>query len=122
MNAPFQRDLLRGSLDLMVLTVLSDGPKYGYLIQKQIREASGERVALPAGTLYPILHRLEEEQAVRAEWNDDTGRRRKWYRLTSAGQSRLRQEVREWNEFAACIQRLISTLRDAVRGPAIEPS
>lgn len=122
MNAPFQRDLLRGSLDLMVLTVLSDGPKYGYLIQKQIREASGERVALPAGTLYPILHRLEEEQAVRAEWNDDTGRRRKWYRLTSAGQARLRQEVREWNEFAACIQRLISTLRDAVRGPAIEPS
>lgn len=118
MNERFQRDLLRGSLDLMVLSVLSDGPKYGYLIQKQIREASGERVPLPAGTLYPILHRLEEDKLVRAEWNDESGRRRKWYRLTSAGQNRLKQQAREWHEYAECIQRLLATLSERVLGPA----
>jgi len=118
MTDPFQRDLLRGSLDLMILSVLSDSPKYGYLIQKQIRAASGERVPLPAGTLYPILHRLEEEELVRAEWNDETGRRRKWYRITAAGKNRLRQQAHEWTEFAECIQRLLSSLGDAVLRPS----
>lgn len=122
MTDPFQRDLLRGSLDLMILSVLSDGPKYGYLIQKQIRVATGDRVPLPAGTLYPILHRLEHEQLVRADWNDETGRRRKWYRVTPAGRSRLRQQAHEWTEYVECIQRLLAALGDAVLRPNVSRS
>lgn len=112
----FQRDLLRGSLDLMVLSVLSDGPKYGYLIQKRIRDASGDRVPLPAGTLYPLLHRLEEDRLIRAEWDDATGRKRKWYQLTAAGKQRLQQQASEWNELASCIARLL----EAWRGPVVD--
>ena len=118
MSETFQRDLLRGSLDLMILSVLGDGPKYGYLIQKEIRTASGDRVPLPAGTLYPILHRLEEEELVKAEWNDESGRNRKWYRITPAGRNRLKQRVSEWTEFAACIQRLVSAVTDVGTRPA----
>lgn len=118
MTDRFQRDLLRGSLDLMVLSVLSDGPKYGYLIQKQVRAASEDRVPLPAGTLYPILHRLEEEELVRADWSDEEGRRRKWYRLTPAGKQRLRQQAHEWTEYADCIRRLLASLGDALMRPS----
>ncbi len=66
MSVSFQRDLLRGSLDLMVLSVLADNPQYGYSIQKQIRDVSQGRVDLKAGTLYPLLHRLEAAVAIRA--------------------------------------------------------
>ncbi len=118
MGDRFQRDLLRGSLDLMVLSVLHDGPKYGYLIQKEIRAASGERVPLPAGTLYPILHRLEESELVRAEWTDESGRPRKWYRLTAAGRQRLRQQAHEWTEYAQCIQQLLATLGESLCRPS----
>jgi PadR family transcriptional regulator PadR len=74
LSARFQKDLLRGSLDLMVLSVLAGGKKYGYLIQKEVREASGSRVDLQAGTLYPLLHKLEDERLVRSSWDDSTGR------------------------------------------------
>ena len=77
----------------MVLSVLSDGAKYGYLIQKQIRDASGERVKLQAGTLYPLLHRLEEDKLIRSRWDESTGRSRKWYEITAAGKQRLQTRM-----------------------------
>ena len=85
MSDKFQRDLVRGSLDLMVLSVLAGGKKYGYLIQKEVREASGARVELAAGTLYPLLHKLEDDGLIRSSWDASTGRDRKWYDLTAAG-------------------------------------
>jgi PadR family transcriptional regulator, regulatory protein PadR len=104
----FQRDLVRGSLDLMVLSVLAGGKKYGYLVQKQVREASGARVDLAAGTLYPLLHRLEDEGLVRSSWDSRTGRQRKWYELTAAGRRRLSAQAQEWADYAACIRQLLS--------------
>ena len=103
----FQRDLLRGSLDLMVLSVLSRAAKYGYLIQKEIRDASSGRVDLPAGTLYPLLHRLESEKLIRSRWDESTGRKRKWYELTPAGRRQLLQHAQDWESFAACMSRLL---------------
>ena len=108
MSDKFQHDLLRGSLDLMILSVLAGGKKYGYLIQKQVRETSASRVDLQAGTLYPILHRLEEERLIRSSWDDSTGRKRKWYELTAAGQKRLRAQAEEWTDYAECIQQILS--------------
>ena len=108
MSDKFQRDLLRGSLDLMILSVLAGGKRYGYLIQKLVRETSGSRVDLQAGTMYPILHRLEEEKLIRSSWDDSTGRKRKWYELTAAGKKRLTAQAAEWTDYAECIQQILS--------------
>jgi PadR family transcriptional regulator, regulatory protein PadR len=108
LSGKFQRDLLRGSLDLMVLSVLAGGKKYGYLIQKEVREASSARVELPAGTLYPLLHRLENDGLIRSTWDASTGRDRKWYDLTAAGKKRLSAQAQEWADYAACIQQILA--------------
>jgi PadR family transcriptional regulator len=108
MSDKFQRELLRGSLDLMILSVLSGGKKYGYLIQKQLRETSGQRVDLAAGTLYPILHKLEDDKLIRSSWDETTGRKRKWYELTAAGHRRLKAQAAEWLDYAECIRRLLA--------------
>src|SRR5262245_42793001 len=107
----FQRDLVRGSLDLMVLSVLAGGKKYGYLIQKEVREASGSRVDLQAGTLYPLLHKLEDERLVKSSWDDSTGRQRKWYELTAVGKKRLSAQAQEWADYAACVRQLLDLAR-----------
>ncbi|QEG25209.1 lineage-specific thermal regulator protein [Mariniblastus fucicola] len=103
----FESDLLRGSLDLMVLAVLDQGDQYGYLIQKQIREASGEKVSMSAGTMYPLLHRLEGEKLIRSRWDESTGRRRKWYSLTAAGRKRLTKQANQWNQYVQCMAELM---------------
>ncbi|QDU39042.1 lineage-specific thermal regulator protein [Maioricimonas rarisocia] len=114
----FSPELLRGSLDLMVLAVLTDGPKYGYLIQQRLKESSGERLQVQAGTLYPILHRLEQDRLVQASWDESTGRRRKWYELTTAGRQRLTSRVQEWNDFVACIQGVIGNVAEVPPQPS----
>ena len=106
----FERELLRGSLDMLVLSTLVDEPKYGYLIQKRMEQASGGRVGLPAGTLYPLLHRLESERLIKSQWDETTGRRRKWYRLTPKGQTRLQRQRSQWEQFAACVQALLKVV------------
>ena len=114
----FQRDLLRGSLDLMVLSVLADEPQYGYSIQKQIRDVSQGRVDLKAGTLYPLLHRLEADKLIRSKWDDSTGRRRKWYELTKAGQKRLHAQAQEWHSYVECIGQLLTLVLPTLPKPA----
>jgi PadR family transcriptional regulator PadR len=104
----FSAELMRGSLDMMVLSVLKQGPQYGYSIQQQLREATRGRVPLPAGTLYPLLHRLEAEHIIRSRWDDSTGRRRKWYDLTKAGRTRLGTQVGQWLAYAECIRGLVA--------------
>jgi DNA-binding PadR family transcriptional regulator len=104
----FGRDILRGSLDLMVLSILAEGPQYGYLILQRLREASRGQVELKAGTLYPILHRLEAAGSVKSRWDDSTGRDRKWYQLTPKGQRALRHEAEAWYAYSECIQALLT--------------
>ncbi|MFO0885365.1 MAG: helix-turn-helix transcriptional regulator [Pirellulales bacterium] len=108
MTGRFQRELLRGTLELMVLSSLAHGRKYGYLIQRQLRESSQSRVDLPAGTLYPILHRLEEEQWIKSSWDEDSGRKRKWYEITQTGLAQLKVEASEWQSYASYIQGLLA--------------
>jgi len=111
MSDRFERDLLRGSLDLMVLSVLIDGPRYGYLIQKEIRDASKNSVQLQAGTLYPLLHRLESAKVIKSKWDDEGGRSRKWYELTARGRKRLQTQSQQWLRYANCVQQLLETVR-----------
>lgn len=112
--AKLNSELMRGSLDLMLLTVLSGGKKYGYLLQQDLREASGGLIDIQAGTMYPLLHRLESDKLIRSSWDDSTGRRRKWYELTLAGRKRLSQQAHEWREYATCLQSMLS--------PILEPA
>ena len=107
MTDPFGKELIRGNLDLMVLSVLREGPQYGYLIQKNLREASANRVRLPAGTLYPLLHRPETEKLVRTKTEDTSSRPRKWYELTAAGKRRLQDRADQWRALAQCMEQLM---------------
>jgi len=111
----FDRDLVRGSLDLMVLSALAEGALYGYLIQKRIREASGNLVRIQAGTLYPLLHRLESSGAIMSRWDDTTGRDRKWYELTPTGRRMLQDQAGQWQEYVNCIRRLLNPALAALR-------
>jgi DNA-binding PadR family transcriptional regulator len=99
-------DWLRGNLDLLVLSVLLHGPQYGYNIAQQLRARTDDRVTLTAGTLYPLLHRLEADRLISSRWDDSTGRRRKWYELTAKGRTRVEQQARDWSAFAACLHEL----------------
>jgi PadR family transcriptional regulator, regulatory protein PadR len=110
MTERFGPDLLRGSLDLMVLSVLGKERAYGYQIQQQLREASGDLVQASAGTLYPVLHRLEAAGLISSSWDESSGRKRKWYELTKPGKARLQVQARQWDEYVAVIQRLLAPL------------
>lgn len=113
----FDRDLLRGSLDLLILAEVGAGECYGYQILSALREKSGGRVDLRAGTLYPILHKLEADGCVSSRWDDGAGRDRKWYVLTEFGRARLEAHTREWLDYAACLQRMLRPIVAALGPP-----
>lgn len=114
----FDRDLTRGSLDLMVLSVLADGRNYGYEIQKRVREVTVDRVKLPAGTLYPLLHKLEAAKLVKCRWDESTGRRRKWYDLTAAGKRRLQSNATAWLEHVQYVRALLAPVVNLAPEPS----
>ncbi|MHC4066368.1 MAG: PadR family transcriptional regulator [Planctomycetota bacterium] len=107
----FDADLIRSSSDTMVLAALADEPRYGYQLLQALRAHSDGLVGLSAGTLYPILHRLEVEGAVRGSWKQGTTRRRKYYSLTPKGKRLLRDKAEQWQRF--------STLVDSLLKPAL---
>lgn len=111
-------ELLRGSLELVVLSTLSSGKKYGYLIQSTLWESSREVIEIKAGTLYPILHKLEKEGWVKCHWESETGRRRKWYELTAAGRKQLKTQADEWSRYVDCLRRVLGPLGQLSAQPA----
>ena len=121
MPGTFDRELLRGSLDLMVLSVLAESPAYGYLIQKRISDTSAGRVNLQAGTLYPLLHRLEADGALSTRMDRSTGRDRKLYELTAAGRRRMHRQAVEWHEYAQCMRDLVRPILAALPNPPEAP-
>ena len=91
------KDLVAASMRPLVLTLLSEKEGYGYDLIQRIRDLSKEQLEWTDGTLYPVLHRLEKEGLVRAEWQKaDTGRRRKYYFVTPAGSAALKTEKQNW--------------------------
>ena len=97
-------DLLRGTLDLLILKALSWGSAHGYAVARWIERATGEALAIEEGSLYPALHRLEERGLVAAEWGtSENNRRARFYRLTAAGRRQLRQEADGWTRFARAV-------------------
>ena len=111
-------EMIRGNLDLLVLSALADEPKYGYLIQQSLSRATGGMVSVQAGTLYPLLHRLEADRLVHSRWDRSTGRKRKWYELTTAGRKRLHRQAHQWQEYADCICRVLRPVLGGACNPA----
>ena len=97
-------DILRGTLDLLLLKALSWGPRHGYDIARWIEFATGDVLEVGEGTLYPALHRLEEKNWVVAEWGaSERNRRDKYYSLTTSGRARLKAEKQNWTRYAQAV-------------------
>ena len=91
------KDLVAASSTPLVLAILAEGDSYGYAILKRVRELSGGELEWTDGMLYPVLHRLERSGLVEARWDQaESGRRRKYYRVTPAGREQLAEERRQW--------------------------
>ena len=105
-------DSLQGSLDLLVLKILSRRPRlHGYAIMSAIKESSGDVLRADEGSLYPALHRMEEDGWIRAEWvTKDTGRRARVYELTVAGKKQLADEESRWRVVTSAVNRVLRTV------------
>lgn len=91
------KDLIAASSTPLVLAILAEGDSYGYAILQRVRELSGGRMEWTDGMLYPVLHRLERLGHVAARWEQaETGRKRKYYRITDQGSQQLAEERRQW--------------------------
>jgi DNA-binding PadR family transcriptional regulator len=91
------KDLIAASSTPIVLAILAEGDSYGYAIIQRVRELSGGHMAWTDGMLYPVLHRLERLGHIQARWETaESGRRRKYYRITPPGREQLAEERRQW--------------------------
>ncbi|HTR04933.1 MAG TPA: PadR family transcriptional regulator [Thermoanaerobaculia bacterium] len=107
---PSRSDLLQGTLDVLVLKTLSNGPMHGWGISQRIQQVSEDVLAVNQGSLYPALHRLEEKGWIGAEWgNSDNNRRARFYSLTRSGRRQLVEETESWERFAAAVARVLAT-------------
>lgn len=98
------KDLVAASSTPIVLAILTEGDSYGYAILKRVRELSGGHMEWTDGMLYPVLHRLERLGYVEARWEAaETGRRRKYYRITPGGRAQLAEERRQWQAVDATL-------------------
>ncbi len=98
------RELLPGTLDMLILKALSLGPAHGYGVLLRIEETSQGLLSLEQGSLYPALARLEKRGAIESEWGrSDNNRRARFYRLTASGSTRLKGETDRWDEMVVAV-------------------
>ncbi len=114
------KDLIAASSTPIVLAILAEEESYGYAILKRVRELSKGRMTWTDGMLYPVLHRLERLDHVEARWVvAESGRRRKYYRITAQGRGQLAEERRQWQAVDATLRALWNTL--SAPAPALQP-
>jgi DNA-binding PadR family transcriptional regulator len=99
-------ELLKGHLDLLLLAVLADAPLHGYAVIEELRARGG--FALPEGTVYPALHRLEASGLVRSRWSSESGRRRRVYSVTGSGTRELARKRDAWREFSGAVGAVVA--------------
>jgi PadR family transcriptional regulator, regulatory protein PadR len=97
-------DLVQGTLDLLILKTLALGPMHGWAVGQRIQQISHDVLQVQQGSLYPALHRLEQQGWLRAEWGDSENHRRaRFYSLTRSGRKRLGQELEQWERLSSAI-------------------
>ena len=105
------KELLPGTLDMLILKALSLGPQHGYGVLLRIEGAANGLLSLEQGSLYPALNRLEHRGLIRSEWGtSQNNRRAKFYRLTKAGVRRLEHETNRWSELVAAVTSVLNAL------------
>lgn len=110
MMATMEGEMLKGHLDMIVLAALAGGPAHGYAVIEEIRRRSGEAFDLPEGTVYPVLHRLEQSGMLASRWvTAESGRRRRIYALTRRGSRALADQRAVWEQFSAAVAGLLGT-------------
>jgi transcriptional regulator len=103
-------DLLQGTLDMLILKIVTLGPIHGYGISQRLRQISKEVLLVQQGSLYPALHRLEKRGWLVAEWGEsDNGRQAKFYTLSAKGKKQLSKEESNWNRLAGAVTRILQT-------------
>lgn len=103
-------DILRGTLDLLILKALSLEPMHGWSIAQRLEQLSGDALRVGAGSLYPALQRLEERGLLVSEWGvTEENRRAKYYKLTAAGRGALGEESRSWQEYVRMMDAILRT-------------
>jgi len=101
--------LPQGTLDLLILRVVSLGPIHGYGIAQRLAQISRQAVQTPQGSLYPALHRLENRGLLTAEWTEsEGGRKAKYYRLTTQGRTQLRAETENWIQLSEAVRLILA--------------
>ena len=102
--------LLWGTVEMLILEVLSRGPSYGYEITQSLKGLSNDYVQLKEGSLYPALHRMQRQKLLSAFWDHSPeGRRRKYYKLTAKGRRHLETKRTEWSRFAAGVNAVLGS-------------
>jgi PadR family transcriptional regulator PadR len=101
------KELLKGSTTMLILEMLKDENMYGYQMIKRLKEKSENVFELKEGTLYPILHSLEEENLITSYWDETTAKKRKYYAITEKGKKQLKERKEEWNTFSNGINKVI---------------
>src|SRR5439155_18986545 len=98
---PKPTDLVHGMLDLLILKTVALEPKHGWAIAKRIQQISKEALQVQQGSLYPALHRLEQQGWIKSEWRThETGREAKFYSLTNRGRKHMDKELENWNRLS----------------------
>jgi transcriptional regulator len=101
-------DLIQGTLDLLILKTIALEAKHGWAIAKRIQQMSGDVLQIQQGSLYPALHRLEQQGWIQARWQEtETGRQAKFYSLTRAGRRQMEQELANWDRLSAAINLVV---------------
>jgi transcriptional regulator len=101
-------DFVQGTLDLLILTTVSIEPKHGWAIAKRIQQVSRDALQVQQGSLYPALHRLEQQGWIEAEWREtETGRMAKFYSITRAGRQQMKRELETWARLSAAINLVV---------------
>jgi PadR family transcriptional regulator, regulatory protein PadR len=101
-------DLVQGTLDLLILKTISLEPKHGWAIAKRIEQISNDVLQVQQGSLYPALHRLEQQGWIRAKWKQsETGREARFYSLTAAGRAQLEREKENWKRLSNAIDLVV---------------
>jgi transcriptional regulator len=102
-------DLVQGTLDLLILKILALEPLHGWAIGQRLRQVSGDVLQVSDGSLYPALHKLEQQGWITAEWRpSENNRRAKFYALTRAGRRALSHEANQWSRLAAAISMVVA--------------
>jgi PadR family transcriptional regulator PadR len=108
-------EMLKGHLDMIVLAALAAGPAHGYVVIQEIRRRSGGAFDLPEGTVYPVLHRLEQMGLLGSEWTTaESGRKRRVYKLTKQGKDALVTQRTLWHRFANAVGGLLGEASHAL--------